>query len=620
MNESMSGAASRPGSRAYGRRGRHGDRALLLGRYRLNRRLGGGGFGTVWLARDQRLDRDVAVKILPPERIAGGCFQREARAAARLAHPGIVTLYEAAVDDDGAYLVSELVHGHPLDWLLDAGWLSDRDVVAMGIALCDALAHAHARGVVHRDVKPSNVLVPEMPATPAQLARLTDFGVARIVGGDSLTRTGDVVGTGAYMPPEQTEGHEAGPQADLYALSLVIYESLTGVNPLRGGTAAQKMRRPGVSLPPLRRQRRDLPRELGQGIDLALRPRAGERGRLDDLRACLEATLDRVNDEPGVVAGSRPRQKPNTQAQEDLPPDDDEANHQAATIVDRPQAVATRPIVASSTPAQSRWPARAAAALAAAATFAWLLAHLLAPAPITPAAAGLLGGVLVLALPRAGWLTLTAAVSLTAVSQGRPGAALMILLAALLPAVLIARAGTGWPLAAGAPALGVLGLAGAWPAVVGLTRGAWRRAALAATGWTWLVLASQLAGADLYLARLPAAPPREVWTASLQVTVHDLLWPLASAGAFTPAAIWALAAVVLPPLVRRRSLVLDVVRVVGWAALVASATAVALSGGRLGSPHAEIIGAIASALVALAPSLRAAWRSGGLDFRSMGSP
>jgi len=184
----------------------------VLGRYRLQRRLGAGGCGTVWQARDERLEREVAVKIVPRERVIGGRFEREACVAARLLHPGIVTLYEAVIDDQGAYLVCELVRGHTLGELLSTGRLSDRDIVAIGIALCDALAHAHAEGVVHRDVKPANVLVPSDPSTPAQIAKLTDFGVARVVGGDSLTRTGDVVGTAAYMAPEQAEGREAGPR------------------------------------------------------------------------------------------------------------------------------------------------------------------------------------------------------------------------------------------------------------------------------------------------------------------------------------------------------------------------------------------------------------------------
>ena len=108
------------------------DGPLLLDRYRLRRRLGTGGFATVWHAHDARLDREVAIKILARERIVGGRFEREARAAARLAHPGIVTLYEAAVYDEGAYLVSELVHGTTLDVMLRAGRLSDRDVVQSG--------------------------------------------------------------------------------------------------------------------------------------------------------------------------------------------------------------------------------------------------------------------------------------------------------------------------------------------------------------------------------------------------------------------------------------------------------------------------------------------------------
>src|SRR5690242_7395180 len=151
---------SRSGPRAERRRGarRAGQPEVVLERYRLHRRLGTGAFGTVWMARDDRLDREVAVKIVPRERVMGGRFEREARAAARLTHPGIVTLYEAAVDDDAAYLVSELIRGATLGDLLAAGRLSDRDIAQIAICLCDALAHAHAHGIVHRDVKPSNVL------------------------------------------------------------------------------------------------------------------------------------------------------------------------------------------------------------------------------------------------------------------------------------------------------------------------------------------------------------------------------------------------------------------------------------------------------------------------------
>ena len=263
---------------------------VVLDRYRLQSRLGTGAFGTVWMARDERLERDVAVKILARERTMShppGRFEREARAAARLSHPAIVTLYEAAVDDEGAYLVSELVRGETLDALLEHGRLSDRDIVAIAIALCDALGHAHAHGVVHRDVKPSNVLVPDAPAGDAQVAKLTDFGVARVLGGDALTLTGDVLGTLAYMAPEQAEGLEAGEPADLYSLALVVYEALSGVNPVAHVRGGRPSRRLGLYLPPLRRQRRDLPRDLAAAIDLALRPRPRERGTVAELRRAL---------------------------------------------------------------------------------------------------------------------------------------------------------------------------------------------------------------------------------------------------------------------------------------------------------------------------------------------
>jgi len=133
--------------------------AVVLGRYVLLERLGAGGFGTVWMARDERLDRAVAIKRIP---LAGGAAtraEREALAAARLSHPAIVALYEAGRDDDAVYLVSELVRGDTLADLLEDGVLSDRDVLLIGIAMCEALTHAHARGVVHRDVKPGNVLL-----------------------------------------------------------------------------------------------------------------------------------------------------------------------------------------------------------------------------------------------------------------------------------------------------------------------------------------------------------------------------------------------------------------------------------------------------------------------------
>ena len=131
----------------------------VLGRYRLEQRLGAGGFGVVWQAWDEKLERRVAVKAIPRERGGGERVEREARAAARLNHPGIVGIYELASDDQEIYLVSELVRGRTMAELEREGALSDRDVARIGTALCDALEHAHARGVIHRDVKPQNVMV-----------------------------------------------------------------------------------------------------------------------------------------------------------------------------------------------------------------------------------------------------------------------------------------------------------------------------------------------------------------------------------------------------------------------------------------------------------------------------
>ncbi len=290
-------AATRPLETRRG--GSQPEPALVMERYRLTKRLGSGAFGTVWSARDERLDRDVAVKVLPRERVIHARFEREARAAARLQHPAIVTLYEAAVDDEGAYLVSELVRGRTLDALLEQGKLSDREILEVGVALCDALAHAHAQGVIHRDVKPSNVLVPSRSSGSGDRAKLTDFGVAHVIGGATLTHTGDVVGTLAYMAPEQAQGREAGPEADLYSLALVLYEALTGVNPQE---ETRRRRRTSTFVPPLRRQRRDLSRRLAAGLDQALHPRPYERGSLLDLRATLLYSLDEADDTPGVVA------------------------------------------------------------------------------------------------------------------------------------------------------------------------------------------------------------------------------------------------------------------------------------------------------------------------------
>ena len=236
---------------------------LVLDRYRLLERLGSGGFGVVWRAHDELLHREVALKRISlgagGDPIDSERATREALASARLAHPAIVALYEACAAEDAFYLISELVDGETLAELISRGELDDGELLEIGLALTDALLHAHARGVIHRDVKPQNVLVPHPPDERGGVAKLTDFGGARLAGEDALTRTGDVLGTLAYMAPEQSEGREAAEPADLYALALVCYEALSGVNPVRGSTPAATARRIGSRLEPLERRRGTCP-------------------------------------------------------------------------------------------------------------------------------------------------------------------------------------------------------------------------------------------------------------------------------------------------------------------------------------------------------------------------
>ena len=272
------------------------DAELLLGRYQLLEQIGSGGHGTVWVAHDHERAARVALKRVPlhgddpRERQRA---QREGRAAARLEHPAIVALLGSGEDAVAYYLVSELVAGSSLASIYRAGGLPDHALLAIGSVLTDALEHAHERGVVHRDVKPQNVIVPARVTHGEPPAKLTDFGIARLAGEQALTNTGDVIGTFEYMAPEQALGRPAGPPADLYALALTLYEGLAGANPLRGATVAATARRIGAAIPPLASARRDLPPELCRAIDRALDPDPGRRGSLAQLRAALESARGR---------------------------------------------------------------------------------------------------------------------------------------------------------------------------------------------------------------------------------------------------------------------------------------------------------------------------------------
>ncbi len=547
---------------------RAGPSARALDRYELERRLGAGAYGAVWLARDARLERHVAVKVVPrgdgPPRA-----EREAVAAARLNHPGIVSLYEAGADETAHYLVSELVDGVTLGEAEARGALSDRDVLRIGAALCDALEHAHAAGVVHRDIKPGNVIIPARPASEAGVAKLTDFGVAHLAGEDALTHTGDVVGTLAYMAPEQAEGAPVGPAADLYALALVLYEALAGINPVRAAAPAATARRVAAGVPSLGRVRRDLDPGVVAALDRALRRRPDERGDVSDLREALQAAT------PEADAG------------------------EGRTLI------LPEPAIAEAGDAPASWRHRLAqrtvAGVAAAAVAAAADAAPHAP-PVDPLLAAAAVGAAVALLPRVAWLaSAVAAVAwLAAGPPHEPGTALMVAAGLAACPLLLPRAGWLWSLPAAAPALAAAGLAGMWPALAALVSGAWRRAALAALGGWWIVLAEPLAGRDLFLGRAAGTGAPAAWADSPSEAVRDALVPLAGSGALVMLALWAAAAVALPHALRGRSPLAVTLGALAWAVALVVGTGLVAGALRGAVAHSDARGALTGALAGAA--------------------
>jgi hypothetical protein len=209
---------------------------LLDGRYRVLRHLGAGGMASVLLCEDERLGRRVAVKRLHADSPADveQRFVREARLGASLNHPNLVSVYDTAVDDEGVLIVMEYVPGESLAAALRHGPLGPRRVARMARELGGALDHAHRHGIVHRDVKPANVLLRDDAVT-----KLVDLGIATAADITRITRSGTVLGTAAYMAPEQLEGREPGPSVDIYALAAVCYETLAGRRPRQGKTPVE---------------------------------------------------------------------------------------------------------------------------------------------------------------------------------------------------------------------------------------------------------------------------------------------------------------------------------------------------------------------------------------------
>jgi hypothetical protein len=576
-----------------------GDGArVILGRYRLERRLGAGGFGVVWLAWDEKLEREVAVKAIPRDGGAGERVEREARAAARLNHPGIVAIYELASDEHDVYLVSELVRGRTLAELVHAGATSDRDVARIGIALCEALEHAHARGVIHRDVKPQNVMVLAEPAAGAGFAKLADFGVAHVTSSDALTRTGDVVGTLAYMAPEQAEGARVTPACDVYSLALTLYEAWTGTNPVRAGGPAATARRLGRPLPSLAALRRDLPLELCDAVDDALDIDPSRRPPPSRLRAELREVESELTDEGGLVepatlrrvglatASRRGRWWRRAAAIGAQPPAD---VHDDA----RPRALLRE---------------RAAAGLAAGGL---VLACLESLGPAPPfsvlAAAGIVAAVTAV-LPRIGWLVAVIGLCAWLVSPeaDRQGTALLLAAAAAPVPLLLPRAGLLWSLPVLAPLLGAIALAPAFVGIAALVRTPARRAGLAAAGLWWLVLAEALTGKALLFGSPDGTLSRGDWQGSISAAAADALQPLVTTSALAPALVWAAVAVAFTLVVRGRWLALDVFgAALCAAALIAAHVALgdALAADvALAHARGAVAGSIAAALVVLVVS------------------
>ena len=240
------------------------------GRYRLVRRIGGGGMGEVWEADDTVLGRRVALKVLVQELAddprATRRFVREARATAKLTHPNVTRIYDFGRDGGLPYLVMELLEGDTLADRLAGGPLPPAEAARIGAAVADALEAAHSRGIIHRDIKPSNVLV-----TPAGEVKVMDFGIAAAADETHSTTGSGLYGTAAYISPERAAGHPATPAADIYSLGAVLYELLTGRPPFLGDSPVLVVRAHRHERPrPVRELASWVPARLADACEAAL--------------------------------------------------------------------------------------------------------------------------------------------------------------------------------------------------------------------------------------------------------------------------------------------------------------------------------------------------------------
>jgi eukaryotic-like serine/threonine-protein kinase len=271
--------------------------ADIGGRYRLDRRLGAGGMSTVFLALDTVLEREVAVKLLA-EHLADDevfvmRFRHEALAAARLQHPNIVQVFDSGQDQSSHrhYIVMEYIDGPSCsDLLREHGQLGVDDTVRIITEACHGLDYAHRAGVVHRDVKPGNLLI----SNESGAVKLADFGIAKAAEQTRVTQVGSVLGTAAYLSPEQAQGKEAGPESDIYSLGVCAYQLLTGRLPYEYSSLTElALKQQNEGFEPIRRFRREVPPQLDRAIQLCLsRDPDARYGSALELGEALEAGVE----------------------------------------------------------------------------------------------------------------------------------------------------------------------------------------------------------------------------------------------------------------------------------------------------------------------------------------
>jgi len=512
----------------------------VLGRYRPLRPLGSGGSGSVWLARDESSGDEIALKVVRREGKAASRVEREVEAAARLRHPRCLRSLALDRDDEHMYVAYEYVRGRTLREVMRAGDLDDRSAVEAAAQVLEGLAHAHARGIVHRDVKPANVMVSDEEELSI---RLLDFGLAQIHEADTLTAVGDVPGTLAYVSPERLDGELATGAADIWSTGVLLWEALAGWHPFAAASPVETARRIHEGARPLASLRPDLPKELCTAVDQMLavdparRPLAKRLPHL--LRGALELQTRRPR--PAVsLSGLRER-----------------ALHAAA-----------------------------------AATFATGSTLLLPFFPRGwPFLLGLVAAGISLRAPRAG-LALALAAPVLPLGNIALGLALVYTFAALAWLALFSRDSRAGLLFVAGPALAPIAL-GALPIVALRARGTIRRAALAGTGVLAAGAVTALAGAPFPLdgigeARLALGGSEP--TGAVAHTLFSTLWAqsalLVEAGVFALAAatastardrglwgiaVWAslflAAAILAPPASGTLPLVLGAWAAAAWLAL-----------------------------------------------------